>query len=48
MMHLLFGIADADGHVNKDERDLLKVIAAQIGVAGARLYQSAKHVRERR
>jgi DnaJ like chaperone protein len=32
LMHLLFGVAAADGHVNKDEQDLLKLIAAQLGI----------------
>lgn len=32
LLHLLFGVAAADGHVNKDEQDLLQLIAAQIGV----------------
>ena len=32
LMHLLFGVAGADGHVNKDEQNLLHLIAAQIGI----------------
>jgi DnaJ like chaperone protein len=32
LLHLLFGVAAADGHVNKDEQDILQMIAAQIGV----------------
>ena len=32
LLHLLFGVAGADGHVNKDEQNLLRTIAAQIGV----------------
>jgi len=33
LMHLLFGVAAADGHVNKDEQNLLKMIAARIGIS---------------
>jgi len=33
LLHLLFGVAAADGHVNKDEQDLLRTIAAQIGIS---------------
>ncbi len=33
LLHLLFGIAAADGHVNKDELDLLKIISSRIGVS---------------
>lgn len=32
LIHLLFGIAAADGQVNKDEQNLLRLIAGQIGV----------------
>jgi len=32
MMHLLFGVAAADGHVNKEEQGVLQTIASQIGV----------------
>lgn len=32
LLHLLFGVAAADGHVNKDEQNILQMIAAQIGV----------------
>jgi len=32
LLHLLFGIAAADGHVNEDEIRLLKEIAARIGI----------------
>jgi DnaJ like chaperone protein len=32
LLHLLFGIAAADGHVNKDELDLLHLIASRIGL----------------
>jgi DnaJ like chaperone protein len=32
LMHLLFGIAAADGNVNKDEQNILQMIAAQIGL----------------
>lgn len=32
LLHLLFGVAAADGHVNPDEQNLLRTIAAQIGV----------------
>jgi DnaJ like chaperone protein len=33
LLHLLFGVAAADGHVNKDEQNLLKLIASQIGIS---------------
>jgi len=32
LLHLLFGVAAADGHVNKDEQGILQMIAAQLGV----------------
>jgi DnaJ like chaperone protein len=32
LLHLLFGVAAADGNVNKDEQGILQMIAAQIGV----------------
>ncbi len=33
LMHLLFGVAAADGHVNKDEQNLLQMIASLIGIS---------------
>ena len=32
LLHLLFGVAAADGHVNKDEQNILQMIASQIGI----------------
>jgi len=33
LLHLLFGVAAADGHVNKDEQNILQMIASQIGIS---------------
>ena len=32
LLHLLFGVAAADGHVNKDEQNILQTIASQLGI----------------
>jgi DnaJ like chaperone protein len=32
LLHLLFGIAAADGNVNKEEQNVLQMIASQIGI----------------
>jgi len=33
LLHLLFGVAAADGNVNKEEQDLLQLIASLIGIS---------------
>jgi len=43
MLHLLFGIAAADGHVNPDELHILKLIASLTGV-GDRDYLSLQNM----
>ncbi len=34
LLHLLYGISNADGHINKSEQDIIRNIASQLGVSG--------------
>jgi len=43
LLHILYGLSDADGRVNKSELDLIQSIASQMGIS-AKDNESVKHM----